>query len=831
MLATCLLAFAALSSTCDARAIVGELDRSFDLFGVHIGLKYKNPSDRMKGGQLRVAVEDMKAIFPMARSKSIDVTVKFDGGDSKTDGLFDLDIDYHLVHPNDHGVEEGTLKMFRHKEGNNWVSHLKTVATPAPHGTRSIIPSMINNAQIDMVSDRQTKFNLKYLNKYKNRDLEINVDRVPGKQAHVTIGKSDGTKMVDITFTASNLDLRRPDGNFKVGLSGTVAGEQISGEVEGEKTSKGLRIKVNLEKGNRKALQVDAKVKADPANMQYSTKTVYSVMGGVIQGTVMMKFENKEFTFSHVNKDTKERMDLKVFLDIGHKLEIEGKKNGEIMWSYSTTRTTVNDANRFDMSLETDMTLSSQSILYTLLDKYYAYGAFNVRRNEVRIFVDKQNKNFLFPKFLVDVKLFKEGQQVVTLKVDSTGTPYEFLFIAPNVFDRWNINYDKIEGKMTHIPGSSIKIETNLGGDIVIEGQRGNNNKGGRDIHILTKKANKQMMKVDISTEKTVDNNQIKLVLKDSVEIDPDSVLYRKIVRNYRLLTPFNKRTGEFEFFVNKNEKNVLLNKFYVKGEVKKDDETVMKALLTTNDKPYKMSLYMPALLNKIYRDMDKYEVTVDHNPGQLLEVKTNGKKFKGFKIAKTGSGNEREFEINGKKLGSGDYTLTDNSFKTKVTVADGNWIEPKITWQGRLPNNAREAKAFFLKNSMTAEVKGSRRHFNADLDWKMEEPDFDFSTPWKCKMNFNIAGEGPNWGTYSLSRDVSASVANKVIKLAVSGDSSFTNGVFARISPVTTDVDLTYKINDRDLVGKFSKVIKGKEYSIVFPAGSFVMPQITWGQ
>merc|ERR1712149_162400 len=451
--------------------------------------------------------------------------------------------------------------------------------------------------------------------------------------------------------------------------------------------------------------------------------------------------------------------------------------------------------NRFDMSLETDMTLSSQSILYTLLDKYYAYGAFNVRRNEVRIFVDKQNKNFLLPKFLVDVKLFKEGQQVVTLKVDSTGTPYEFLFIAPNVFDRWNINYDKIEGKMTHIPGSSIKIETNLGGDIVIEGQRGNNNKGGRDIHILTKKANKQMMKVDISTEKTVDNNQIKLVLKDSVEIDPDSVLYRKIVRNYRLLTPFNKRTGEFEFFVNKNEKNVLLNKFYVKGEVKKDDETVMKALLTTNDKPYKMSLYMPALLNKIYRDMDKYEVTVDHNPGQLLEVKTNGKKFKGFKIAKTGSGNEREFEINGKKLGSGDYTL---------------------------PNNAREAKAFFLKNSMTAEVKGSRRHFNADLDW---------STPWKCKMNFNIAGEGPNWGTYSLSRDVSASVANKVIKLAVSGDSSFTNGVFARISPVTTDVDLTYKINDRDLVGKFSKVIKGKEYSIVFPAGSFVMPQITWGQ
>merc|ERR1711953_666050 len=483
---------------------------------------------------------------------------------------------------------------------------------------------------------------------FKSRDIEINVDRTPGREAHVTVGKIGGSKTMDIKFTATDLNLRKPDGNFNVGLEGNVNGEQISGSVKGEKSDKGQRVKVNLTKGNRKALQFDAKVKADPAKMQYSTKTIYSVLGGVIQGTIIMKFENKEFKFMHINKDTKEKMDLRVFLNPGQKLEIEGKKNGEVMWSYSTKRTTINDANTFDLTMETDMTLSSQSILYTLLDKYYAYGAFNVRRNEIRIFVDKQNKNFLFPKFLVDVKLYKEGQQVVTLKVDSTGTPYEFLFIAPNVFDRWNINYDKIEGKMTHIPGSSIKIETNLGGDIVIEGQRGNNNKGGRDIHILTKKANKQMMKVDISTEKTVDNNQIKLVLKDSVEIDPDSVLYRKIVRNYRLLTPFNKRTGEFEIFLNKNEKSILLNKFYVKGEVKKDEQTVMKALMTTNEKPYKMSLYLPALLNK-----EEYEMTVDHNPGQHLKVDVNGRLFKGFKIVRTGSGNEVEIEINGRKLGS----------------------------------------------------------------------------------------------------------------------------------------------------------------------------------
>merc|ERR1712156_813624 len=163
-----------------------------------------------------------------------------------------------------------------------------------------------------------------------------------------------------------------------------------------------------------------------------------------------------------------------------------------------------------------------------------------------------------------------------------------------------------------------------------------------------------------------------------------------------------------------------------------------MKAQLTTESKPYQLSLYLPTVLNKIYSDMDEYKVTVTHNPGQLLQIDTNGKKFKGFKISRTGSGNEREIVINGKKLGSGDYTLTDNSFSTKVTIADGNWIQPKITWRGKLPKTQAEAE---------------------------------------------------------------------------------------------TDVNLKYVMADRDLIGKFSKVMNGKEYSVDFPVGSGVIPKIVWGQ
>merc|ERR1712228_890256 len=79
---------------------------------------------------------------------------------------------------------------------------------------------------------------------------------------------------------------------------------------------------------------------------------------------------------------------------------------------------------------------------------------------------------------------------------------------------------------------------------------------------------------------------------------------------------------------------------------------------------------------------MTEAKISIEHNPGQSLEMKTNFQKFTGFKIYKTGSGNARKVEVNGKELATGDYTLTDNSFSTEITVGD-DFLKPKITWEG----------------------------------------------------------------------------------------------------------------------------------------------------
>merc|ERR1712223_382959 len=793
-----LLAALAIASTCNGasiqkrEAIEGRLDRQLDIFGIHFSAQYKDPAMRSKGGKWHLKVDDMKRIFPRAHSKAIEVNVDFEPSETKKPAdNFKFNVKYALTHGDGDGEEKGTLMITRQKEGDMWTTKVKTTGEPMPQGT--IIPKRIRNMDWEMSSDRQTKFNFDYTNPDMNRNFHVKIDRVPGKQMHVVI--TNGDRKHDLTFKVQDFDLSKVDGNFEIQVEGTSMGESVKGSIKGEANPK------------------------------------CSLMGGALQGTIKAKFENGQLNLE--NELNGDKIELRVKIIPGDSADIEAKKNGVTMWTYKTKRTTTRTPEKFEMELVTDMTLNSDSMLWHFLDKNYPYGAFNTRKNTLKVFVDKMNGNKFFNKFWVEINLFKDGEKTVDLMMDTRAKPYKFLFFAPRVFKRWNINVpdNKIEATLTHDIGSRLVFETNVAGGIFIEGTRGMNDKGGRDIHILTKKAGKQMMKFDLSTEKMITDDQIMIKLHDSLEIDPDSALFRRVVSKYRFLTQFQKRTGEYEFFVNKKERNVLLHKFHVKGEVKKDGQTAMKLLLSTDEKPYKFELFLPILLNRIYSDMNEYKMSVDHVPGDHLNIQTNGKKFKSFVIAKTGNNNERKIEINGKQLASGDYTLTDNSFKTKITLQNGDWLEPKVTWEGALPKSRAEAEKFFLKNNFKVSATGSKRNFDIDLSWKATKPDWDFSTPESLKVDLNAKGESPRWGNWMLSRDASFKVENKVIQVDVSGKSHFKGGLLATATPIVTEVHMKYLIPQRDLQGKFSKMINGKEYSINFPDGFGVMPQIKMGQ
>ena len=76
----------------------------------------------------------------------------------------------------------------------------------------------------------------------------------------------------------------------------------------------------------------------------------------------------------------------------------------------------------------------------------------------------------------------------------------------------------------------------------------------------------------------------------------------------------------------------------------------------------------------------------------------------------------KHEIKADEKKPVTGDYTLTDNSFPTKITLGS-DWIEPKITWERRLPESPKETEAFFVKNNTQIHAAGSKRNINFSLN------------------------------------------------------------------------------------------------------------------
>ena len=78
----------------------------------------------------------------------------------------------------------------------------------------------------------------------------------------------------------------------------------------------------------------------------------------------------------------------------------------------------------------------------------------------------------------------------------------------------------------------------------------------------------------------------LKVGLKGNFDLSPKSIVSRLIVSKYRILTPFANRKSDFEFFWFKVNTNTVLNKFYAKAKIDKDDCNVAHLAPATKVEP-----------------------------------------------------------------------------------------------------------------------------------------------------------------------------------------------------------------------------------------------------
>jgi len=787
--------------------------KTYSFGGVQAGIKYKDDSNKVAGGEAFIQIDDVKSKFPGAHSSEIRVHVAFDGKASPADGIFDFEIDYHLTHADGDGVEEGQLDITRKKQGSNYITELKT--STKPFASKPIIPATISNADILLESDRQTFLKLTYVNPAKERNLVVSIKRDPMKKMEISV-TSNGAVLLDQVIEVVSGALG--SGNLGLTFAGEFSGKfnYNSQGIMLDLTRNGVKIAQVQTKVQRKAGATQAKIKVN-TNSQLATVFLQSI-------GLPNKFEFDSQRTATSLKIKEGKLGYRIAIDwANNNRNFKIQKDGVDMINYqSTIIKNVNTKAEIDFEATSSLELSPNSKLYSFISTSSPLGGFLKRENHISFKLDKLNRNLLFRKFKIDVDMKKDGKDVLDFHVDTTGKPYTFKLKADRLRALLPVNRqaEGIEIVVDHDIGKSIKITSNGFGGLEFFASRASNAAGGIDFEAYTKKAGDEMMHYKLTTALTNDASKFLFKLNGDLKVNSESVLFKNIIANYKFLTPFNKRVGEIEIFVDKQNKNVIAPKFKIHAHVDKDGAEALEVLFDTTTSPYKITIHAPFLRNALGLSTKGIDITVNHQKGKFLEVVSNIPGFSGLKI--TTKGSTKELEFNGQKVGAGEFKSGPNSITIGASKAgdgkvikylkDGDNIQVTIKWA--VPNS-------YNKNTINIDVKGSRRNLNMEVKYDFSQIDFNINTASKSSFDMKADGNNPTVGKYSVTRKGEMNAANGILSLDWSGTAKWEQGPAADKSPIITNMDLTYDSKAKDLVGSMSKSFNGRLYEITFPKGS----------
>merc|ERR1719266_583103 len=287
-----------------------------------------------------------------------------------------------------------------------------------------------------------------------------------------------------------------------------IRGNKYDGKVSVVTKSSGTNVDVLIRRGSESVLDLKSEVQIKGQNFRLRSK--YMVMGGkVAQGKFTAIYKNNKLTYETLRED---------------------KSTGSaVVWEANSK-----------------MTLNPASKLHKFIQENYPFGAFQTRTNTFKLFIDKNNRNFLLRKFKIDFEVVKDGQKVVDISGNTVDKPYQFSFSAPNLFERLNIAQNPLTVTIDHVRGSHLIIDSNIAGGMKFDAKQSpNSGTGGRNIDIVATKAGTQMWKYHAVTSKVNDANMLKVGLKGDFELNPQSLLYKLVVSKYRILTPFAKRHSD----------------------------------------------------------------------------------------------------------------------------------------------------------------------------------------------------------------------------------------------------------------------------------------------
>merc|ERR1739847_6624 len=417
-------------------------DKEFKLntIGGVVKIKYHDPNNQLKGGKAEVVIDNLKKYVKQARSSYVKLEIDFDGGASHRDGLFSLEIKYELHHQ---GVEKGVFTATRSKTGNMWSSHLVNKNTQKPSGSL-IFPDF----ELKGKSDRRTKLTGTYSSDRFHSNYNFNVDRVPSEKLDAVI-EGHGRKYT----LNSKLDKAAKKLTTVINANGLEY--KIEADFDDDGREYKLDLKVNMGKGGVYGVVMSL----DYKNFQ--------------TGSLDVKFNDNDFAKLKL-KGKLNKMEGSAKYELGYTTMAFG--DGKLR--FSRTRTAnggITKAPRGDeeylkynldiepsdagagheVNVKSEFNMNEKSIMYPI---FCTYGCFKKRALNARMYSDKDKPY----KIDVDVHLFKDADEVLTVDINTMQSPYVFKLVAPRILPK--ILYtgrESIEFEADHKPGQYLHVTSN----------------------------------------------------------------------------------------------------------------------------------------------------------------------------------------------------------------------------------------------------------------------------------------------------------------------------------------------------------------------------------
>merc|ERR1711962_167559 len=433
----------------------------FNAMGVEVCLDYKDPSNKLKGGKLDVTIDNLHRHIPYAKIEKTKLSIIFDGGAKTTDGLFELTVDYELNHRN---KEVGQLKFVRSQAGGKY----HTIVTAVP---KSGDFKIIEGFKLDITSDHQKHLTATF--DYNNGPAyEITVDRIPMKQIVATIKIEDRVYKIqgDLDLAAHTLDANVLQNNveiakLKVDHDSSAADYSFHANLKIQGTGS-VRAQLNGTKDftntdfevrfNDKVV-VATKTRAKVTSTMMKAELRYVGMGKIGEGKLKFAVNKEGFMF---NYEPKTGLDLKISMKrvvSGGVVTWEGlvTRNNEEYLKYDNKIIRKATADAYTVDASSKFHISEKSKLYPW---FCTYGCFNDRTMNAKIVVDKARPH----KFSVDVHLFKDSVNVLTLEMNTRNSPYVFKILAPRILPKiLPTKRESIEFSADHKPGQYLKVTSN----------------------------------------------------------------------------------------------------------------------------------------------------------------------------------------------------------------------------------------------------------------------------------------------------------------------------------------------------------------------------------